>query len=92
MIMNNVELSAIGAAVRNEKRVIILQKLVESGSLSWSEIVAELETHLKGKINPNTVSFHLKFLLDRKIVIRKGDRYSLNEGDDVKRRISALIS
>ncbi len=90
--MTHVEVSSIGAAISNEKRLFILKMLTKHSELSWSQIVKYLDEEYSIRVNPNTVSFHLKYLLDRNIIERRGNLYRLTGDEQVKRRIVVLVN
>jgi len=58
-------------------RLIILSLLADREA-SWSELNNKIEEKF-GRINPNTLNFHLNKLIKNKIVEKKGDTYSLSE-------------
>ncbi len=57
-------------ALANSIRVEILSIVIAFREISWSKIKAILESRY-GKINPNTLAFHIKKLIDCGL-IRKG--------------------
>lgn len=87
-----VDVASIGAAIRNEKRLFIIRKLIDSkNGLTWSEITSLVEEEFKIRVNPNTISFHLKFLLDQDIITKAGNRYNLIEKNNVTKLLSELV-
>lgn len=82
-------ISSLGNAIGNEKRVFILKQLTRTKKLTWTQISESLEREFKVKMNPNTVSFHLRYLLESGIVNKAGETYFINE--NVKDRLKMLI-
>jgi DNA-binding HxlR family transcriptional regulator len=72
-------------------RVLILSLLKSSGLRSWSELEQSLSGAL-GEINPNTLHFHLKLLVNAGWVVRSGNgrrvTYALG---DIPASIDSLI-
>jgi DNA-binding transcriptional ArsR family regulator len=61
-------------------RLKIIAILMDNDGASWSDIVGELEK-VMGRLNPNTVNFHLSKLISGGIVEKRGDdQYSIAEG------------
>ncbi|MEM0133647.1 MAG: ArsR family transcriptional regulator [Thermoplasmatales archaeon] len=77
--MNEEEVRVIGEILRNDKRTYILKQLAQDRELTWTEITRRIEDEFKIKVNPNTVSFHLSFLIKRNFVKKVGDHYVFNE-------------
>jgi len=71
----------------NPFRVILLYAASALVEAKWSDIKALLEKIL-GSVNPNTLSFHLKKLIDAGWIIRTGapedPRYTVNLPDATK--------
>ncbi len=82
--MNEIRLTDLGDSIKNEKRVFILRVLLEEGSLTWSQLVEKLESRFAIRLNPNTLSFHLKYLIDKGLVKKRTDDYVLLEQEIVK--------
>ncbi|MCL4447754.1 MAG: hypothetical protein M1163_05125 [Candidatus Thermoplasmatota archaeon] len=76
--------------LRNEKRVVILKGLIEKKEMSWAELVNTVRGQFNTGMSPNTVAFHLKFLMDRKIVLKTDDRYVLSDSNLTKKLISEV--
>ncbi len=56
----------------NTYRTITLGYLIAKQRGSWSDIKRYLETQL-GPVNPNTLHFHLKTLIENRFIIPTGD-------------------
>jgi DNA-binding HxlR family transcriptional regulator len=56
----------------NRLRILILVVLLARGRRSWSELKKEIEDLIESPINPNTLSFHLKKLIQSELVTRIG--------------------
>lgn len=52
-------------------RLLILSYLTQSGTATWSELLKFLSSEL-GPVNPNTLHFHLKVLIQARWVKRSG--------------------
>jgi DNA-binding transcriptional ArsR family regulator len=83
------EIRSLGDAIGNEKRIFILKQLTENKKLTWSQISESLEKEFNIRMNPNTVSFHLKYLIDKGMVNKVGDFYILV--NDKKNKIEELM-
>jgi hypothetical protein len=55
----------------NVYRMMMTAYLQKKGQASWSELKQFLEEYF-GSVNPNTMHFHLKALVEAKILERKG--------------------
>ncbi len=51
----------------NIYRTLIIMYLMDKGKSTWSEIKQFIESN-SGSINPNTLHFHLKALIDSKFI------------------------
>lgn len=69
-------------------RLAIIKCVLESREASWSDIVKHLEL-LFGRMNPNTVNFHLTKLVLDGVLEKRGNKYVIAE--KVARRILAVI-
>jgi DNA-binding HxlR family transcriptional regulator len=56
----------------NRLRILILVVLLARGRKSWNELKKEIEDLIGSPINPNTLSFHLKKLIQSELVTRIG--------------------
>jgi DNA-binding HxlR family transcriptional regulator len=56
----------------NRLRILILVVLLARGRRSWSELKKEIEDLIGSPMNPNTLSFHLKKLIQSKLVTKGG--------------------
>lgn len=77
--MENNEITILGEAIKNEKRLFMLRELMLKRDLTWTEIVRLADEHFDIRLNPNTVSFHLKYLMDRDIIKKAGNHYIFND-------------
>jgi DNA-binding transcriptional ArsR family regulator len=57
-------------------RLRIIKFLNDKKTATWKEIVEDLE-NMFGKLNPNTINFHLTMLVNKKIVKKEEEKYSL---------------
>ncbi|MCD6511618.1 MAG: helix-turn-helix transcriptional regulator [Thaumarchaeota archaeon] len=62
----------IGNLLGHPIRLKIVSILMDHEGASWTDIVKELEK-IAGRLNPNTVNFHLSKLIEGGIVEKKGD-------------------
>ena len=72
------EVSNLAELVGHPIRLEIVRLLAVNGTASWTDIVLDLEKVI-GKVNPNTVSFHLSKLRLGGVVQKIGESYSLVE-------------
>jgi len=56
----------------NRLRILILVVLLARGRKSWNELKKEIEDLIGSPINPNTLSFHLKKLIQSELVTKIG--------------------
>jgi DNA-binding HxlR family transcriptional regulator len=56
----------------NRLRILILVVLLARGRKSWNELKKEIEDLIGSPINPNTLSFHLKKLIQLELVTKIG--------------------
>ena len=87
--MENNEITILGEAIKNEKRLFMLRELMLKKDLTWTEIVKLTDEHFDIRLNPNTVSFHLKYLMDRGIIMKVGNHYIFN--DKMRSLLSTLV-
>ncbi len=87
--MENNEITILGEAIKNEKRLFMLRELMLKRDLTWTEIVKSTDEHFGIRLNPNTVSFHLKYLMDRDIIKKVGNHYIFN--DKMRSLFSTLV-
>lgn len=71
-------ISRFNSLLGHPLRLAIIKDIYEHDEVSWSEIVEYLES-IFGKLNPNTVNFHLTKLVLEKIVVKEGDIYRISE-------------
>lgn len=78
------------SALGHPLRLAIVECVLKCGGASWSDIVKYLES-LFGRLNPNTINFHLtKLILDG--VIRKVDGEYLVVESTLNRRVFSIIA
>ena len=87
--MENNEITILGEAIKNEKRLFMLRELMLKRDLTWTEIVKITDEHFGIRLNPNTISFHLKYLMDRDIIKKVGNHYIFN--DKMRSLFSTLV-
>jgi DNA-binding HxlR family transcriptional regulator len=84
----------------NRLRVLILVILLARGRRSWNELKEEIEDLIGSPINPNTLSFHLKRLIQSELVTKIGSienlKYEIAPGKESEipeeiRRVAELI-
>jgi DNA-binding HxlR family transcriptional regulator len=56
----------------NRLRILILVILLARGRKSWNELKKEIEDLIGSPINPNTLAFHLKKLIQSELVTKIG--------------------
>lgn len=83
------QITTLSEIAKNEKRLFILRELVKKTDLTWTEIVRLIDKEFGIRVNPNTVGFHLKYLLDRDYIRKIGSHYILN--DRVKQLVGKLV-
>ena len=59
--MNTDEMILFGEILKNNKRRFIIGLLLNK-ELKWSELERNIDREFKTRVNPNTLSFHLKYL------------------------------
>lgn len=64
-------------ALANPYRLAILRFVASSGGASWTDIEKELESAFSRRINPNSLSFHLRKLIDSDFLVQAGGQYRL---------------
>ncbi len=77
IVMNTDEMILFGEILKNNKRRFIIELLLKK-DLKWSELEDNIDKEFKIRVNPNTLSFHLKYLLERGIVKKSGEHYSID--------------
>lgn len=79
----------------NKIRVLILSIILMLNEAKWNDIKIILNK-LVGPINPNTIAFHLKKLIEAKWVIRGGSveapKYIAHAPEDVEKELKELIN
>jgi DNA-binding HxlR family transcriptional regulator len=61
----------------NPYRTLILAYLIKKKEASWSELKQFLEKHT-GAVNPNTLQFHLRLLIQQHILGRSGSENNIS--------------
>ncbi|MCP8316665.1 MAG: hypothetical protein H3Z52_10570 [archaeon] len=59
----------------NPLRTLILTIVLAQNEVSWNDVVGNLESVMKRRFNPNSISFHLKRLIDGGFVEKSGTVY-----------------
>lgn len=88
------KISTEHAALSNIYRVVTLAYLTTNDQATWSDIRRFIETNL-GSVNPNTLHFHLKALLQNGFISTEGSQekpvYRLGElPPDIKETIASM--
>lgn len=87
--MENQEITILGEVIKNEKRLFILRVLMIRKDMNWTDIANSADDHFGIRLNPNTISFHLKYLMDREIIVKVGNHYIFNE--KMRSQLSTLV-
>ncbi len=78
----------------NPIRVQILSIIAALEEASWSEIKAILQ-NIYGEINPNTLAFHLKKLIDHGLILKSGSpefpSYIANIPENLREELKEII-
>ena len=82
--MGEKEILLAASVLKNEKRSFILKKIFESKEMTWSQIVDKVEIQFNTRVNPNTISFHLRSLINMGLVSKSGDLYTIRDKNTVK--------
>jgi DNA-binding HxlR family transcriptional regulator len=84
----------------NRLRILILVVLLARGRKSWNKLKKEIEDLIGSPINPNTLSFHLKKLIQSELVTKIGSienlEYEIAPGKESEipeeiRRVAKLV-
>jgi DNA-binding HxlR family transcriptional regulator len=75
-------------ALANKHRIVIVKFVRMKRKASWTEIEHALEQQFKGRINPNSLSFHLNKLIESGFLERTDSSYVL--GQEGLRRIKEI--
>jgi len=82
-------------ALANPIRVHILSIIISLEKASWSEIKEILES-IYGKVNPNTLAFHIKKLVDCGFISKEGSLespiYTAKIPDNLRRELEEIVS
>ena len=82
--MGEREILLAANVLKNEKRSFILEKIFESKEMTWSQIVDKVEIQFNIRVNPNTISFHLRSLINMGLVSKSGDLYTIRDKNTVQ--------
>jgi DNA-binding transcriptional ArsR family regulator len=82
--MGEKEILLAASVLKNEKRSFILKKIFESKEMTWSQIVDKVEKQFNIRVNPNTISFHLRSLINMGLISKTGDLYTIRDKNTVK--------
>ena len=70
--------------LKNEKRTFILKKIFESKEMTWSQIVSKVDMQFNVRVNPNTISFHLRSLIKMGLISKREDLYTIRDRSQVQ--------
>lgn len=70
-------------------RLRIIEFLNTHKTATWKEIIEDLE-NIFGRLNPNTINFHLTMLVNKKIIEKKEEKYRLINSELVNSLIKAI--
>ena len=82
--MGEREILLAANVLKNEKRSFILKKIFESKEMTWSQIVDKVEKQFNIRVNPNTISFHLRSLINMGLISKTGDLYTIRDKNTVQ--------
>ena len=82
--MGEKEILLAASVLKNEKRTFILKKIFESKEMTWSQIVSKVEMEFDIRVNPNTISFHLRSLINMGLISKSGDLYTIRDNSKVQ--------
>ncbi len=86
-----VEKSRKYGALANPYRLAILRLVATKGKASWVQLDRELETVFEKRINPNSLSFHLRKLIESQFLTQSGSDYRLGRlGSKRKDELGAI--
>ena len=78
-------------ALANPYRLAILNLVATKGKVSWVQLDRELETVFEKRINPNSLSFHLRKLIESQFLTQSGSDHRLGRlGSERKDELSAI--
>jgi len=81
-------------ALANPVRIHILSIVTALEECSWGEVKAILEG-ICGKINPNTLAFHIRKLMDCGLIVKGGSSespiYTANISEELRREIEEIV-
>lgn len=84
------DLSQKYGALANPYRLAILRFVAAEGRATWGQVERELESVFGRRVNPNSLSFHLRKLIDSQFLVQAGTEYRL--GRQGTRRKAELLS
>lgn len=82
--MGEGEILLAANVLKNEKRSFILKKIFETKEMTWSQIVDKVEMQFNIRVNPNTISFHLRSLTNMGLISKSGDLYTIRDKSKVQ--------
>ena len=77
--MGEKEILIMANVLKNEKRTFILKTIFESKEMTWSQIVSRVDMQFNVRVNPNTISFHLRSLINMGLISKSGELYTLRD-------------
>ena len=82
--MGEKEILIMANVLKNEKRTFILKTIFESKEMTWSQIVSRVDMQFNVRVNPNTISFHLRSLINMGLISKSGDLYTIRDNSKVQ--------
>ena len=82
--MGEREILLAANVLKNEKRSFILKKIFESKEMTWSQIVSRVDMQFNVRVNPNTISFHLRSLINMGLISKSGNLYTIRDNSNVQ--------
>ncbi len=84
--------ASMGNLLGHPIRLKIVNMLMDHEGASWTDIVRELEGTV-GRLNPNTVNFHLSKLILGGVIEKRGDdQYFVTEGAKDNRVLKTMLA
>ena len=82
--MGEKEILIMANVLKNEKRTFILKTIFESKEMTWSQIVSRVDMQFNVRVNPNTISFHLRSLINMGLISKSGNLYTIRDNSNVQ--------